>query len=208
MILTSKYFFLVPLLAAFSAGLPSPVEDDKAASSETSPNTYNINIVINCYFNSNSPECKDDPKEAVNTRPSDDIGNDDDGDRTSEDTVQVDDGNLEDVSQVKDIDYMPADQYRALVERSMPSGYETASDSGRYEDMSTYSSLWLSREKTRDTLCMVCLAIASDENFLLDPLQRPEFEKNLTWIIRKNFIAVKTQLVRIPVLLYFYKDNS
>lgn len=200
---SSTWFFLVPLLATFSTGLPSPVEEDKAKPEDSGSNIYNINITIHCYFHSDSPECKDNPKEAADVRPSNDIDDGDTSNSSSENTVQEDGVNLEEASKIRDMYHMPPKEYKARVEEALPSQYETSSENNSYKDLESYSKLWQGRRITRDELCTSCLAIASDENFILDSSQQFGFRRKMIHKDGQQFVAVKTQLVRVLVLLCF-----
>lgn len=61
--LFQNYFVLVSLFVTFSVAVPSSPEKNE------DPASYNIYIqelkfVVYCYFNSDSPECKDEPADA------------------------------------------------------------------------------------------------------------------------------------------------
>lgn len=203
MIYSSAWLFLIPLFATFSAALPSSVEEDKATPEDSGSNIYNINITIHCYFHSDSPECKDKPKEAADARPSNDIDDDDTSNSSSENSVQEDDGNLEEASKIRDMNYMPPEEYKARVEEALPSQYKASFEHKSYRDLETHSKLWQGRQITRDELCNACLAIASDQNFILDNSQQLDFRWKMNYKDKQQFVAVKTQLVRVVLLLCF-----
>ena len=56
MVLVSKYSLFVALLVTLAAGLPSPVEENEDKHSYV---IQNMNVYINCIFNGDSAECKD-----------------------------------------------------------------------------------------------------------------------------------------------------
>ena len=65
----SKFSVLVSLLATLTVAIPSPAEENK----DTARNgayIQNLNIVINCYFNSDSPDCKNEKADASDARES------------------------------------------------------------------------------------------------------------------------------------------
>ena len=61
--LVLTYSILVSLLAAFIVAHPSPSEENEDT---VRYENYikELNIVIHCYFNNESPECKDEPDSA------------------------------------------------------------------------------------------------------------------------------------------------
>lgn len=72
-------------------------------------------------------------------------------------------------------------EYKALLEQALPSGYETLFDGDQYADMEAYGTLWKGREKIRDDLCIICLAIVSDQYSIMDRSKLYELEKGLAF---------------------------
>lgn len=77
-----KCSIVISLLVTLSVAIPSPTEENKDT---TRYGTYigNLNIIINCYFNSDSPNCKnktvDAPENGESERAKEDKSNDENG---------------------------------------------------------------------------------------------------------------------------------
>lgn len=173
--LFKKYFALVSLLATFSIAVPSPPEESEDLAS------YNIYInelklVVHCYFNSDSPECKDEPADA-----SDDPNATDVPDPAESETPEEEDNSNEAngkefsyssitmINRANETDMPPPKKYSK--DDDFPEGlYEEVPDEiNRYEEMEQFKVRWPERIYLRDNICLFCYAVLAEQEILNEP---------------------------------------
>lgn len=145
-------------------------------------------------FHSDSPECKENPEEAANAEPSDDINTDD-----NDDDNNVGSSNLEDSIQ------SDSRESNSLYKRPKSSLPPDPADLDPDEPLGNYRKLWPRRVKSRDELCTLCLAIAPDPDFIVDKSVRTRAGERLSYKERNDLAAIYDTLVRYLMLLYASK---
>ena len=181
-----RYPFLIALLLRFSLGFPSSGDKNEPSERFEGLHIGEINIYIHCYFNKDDPICKDERNDVPETEEgeaSNSSGNDKtDSDESYEEELDVDGGGVsssstnDDLDNNEDYEEAPDD---VNINDKLPSltsikssvnelfgSYEPAADSNKFEDMENYSEYWPSRIRARDELCVMCLAIMTNQEIL------------------------------------------